>query len=338
MIRAESVRYSLRNLFHQKGRSFLTVFSILVGIATIFIFVSFGYGLYDYTESFTTSSSADKVLIMAKGSGMPGMDDTIKLTDDDLDAVSSASGVYEASGVYFSTVEIEKKSEKIYTFIVSYDPKVPIIMDIFQVGAEEGRLLRSGDKGAVMGYNYMLPGKIFDRPYELNDVVDINGEKLKIVGFMESIGNPSDDSQIYVTNDRFEKMFPEKDSYAEIVARIDLTDVNKVQENIEKKLRKERGLEEGKEDFFVQTFEEMIESFSGALNVIIGFVILIALISVIVSAINTANTMITSVLERFKEIGVLKAIGAENKEVFGIFLFESAFLGFVAGVLGVFLL
>jgi len=44
--------------------------------------------------------------------------------------------------------------------------------------------------------------------------------------------------------------------------------------------------------------------------------------------------MITSVLERYKEIGVLKAIGAKNIEIFKIFLFESAFLGFIAGALG----
>ncbi|MCW8965210.1 MAG: FtsX-like permease family protein, partial [Candidatus Pacearchaeota archaeon] len=85
----------------------------------------------------------------------------------------------------------------------------------------------------------------------------------------------------------------------------------------------------------VQSFNDMIESFSSVLNIIVGFIILIALISVIVSAINTANTMITSVLERYKEIGVLKAIGAKNSEIFGIFLFESSFLGLVAGVLGV---
>jgi putative ABC transport system permease protein len=45
--------------------------------------------------------------------------------------------------------------------------------------------------------------------------------------------------------------------------------------------------------------------------------------------------MITSVLERFKEIGVLKSIGARNSEIFKIFLFESGFLGFVAGTIGV---
>ena len=81
----------------------------------------------------------------------------------------------------------------------------------------------------------------------------------------------------------------------------------------------------------------MIEAYTGVLNIIVSFVILIALISVFVSGINTANTMITSVLERYKEIGVLKSIGARNREIFGIFLFESAFLGFIAGVMGVLL-
>ena len=334
----ESIKYSLRNLNHKRGRSFLTVFSIMVGIATIFIFISFGYGLYNYTESFTTSSSADKLLIMAKGSGAPGMDDTFKLTDDDLDVIRGASGVYEASGLYYTVVKAEKKRQSKYVFITSYDPKEPLIMDIFGVEIEKGRMLQQGDtKVAVVGYNYLIEDKIFEKALDVNDVIDVNGEKIRIIGFLESIGNPQDDSQIYVTNDYFLELFPDEDSYAQIVARVDLDNIKKVIENVEKALRKHRGFDKGKEDFYVQSFEDMIESFSGALNIIVGFVILIALISVLVSAINTANTMITSVLERYKEIGILKAIGARNSEIFKIFLFESSFLGFVAGALGVLL-
>jgi len=332
----ESIKYSLRNLNHRKGRSFLTVFSIMVGIATIFIFISFGYGLYNYTNSFTTGSSADKLLIMAKGSGAPGMDDTFKLTNDDLDVVQKTSGVYEASGVYYDVVKVEKGRQSKYVFITSYDPKTPLVLDIFGVEVEKGRLLNQGDsKSALVGYNYLIDNKIFEKGLDINDVIEINGEKIRIVGFLESIGNPQDDSQVYVTNDYFLKLFPEKNSYAEIVARVDLDNIKQVTENVEKALRKSRGFDKGKEDFYVQSFEDMIESFSGALNMIIGFVILIALISVLVSAINTANTMITSVLERYKEIGILKAIGARNSEILKIFLFESSFLGFMAGVLGV---
>jgi len=116
-----------------------------------------------------------------------------------------------------------------------------------------------------------------------------------------------------------------------------MNNIEQAVENVERGLRKHRDVEKGKEDFFVQTFENMIESYTAAINIIIAFVILIALISVLVSAVNTANTMITSVLERYKEIGILKSIGARNSEVFEIFLFESAFLGFTAGILGVLL-
>jgi putative ABC transport system permease protein len=121
-----------------------------------------------------------------------------------------------------------------------------------------------------------------------------------------------------------------------IIAKADKTQIENVVDNIEKALRKSRELEKGKEDFYVASFQELLNSYMSALNIIIGFVILIALISVLVSAINTANTMITSVLERVKEVGTMKAIGAKNSEIFAIFLFESSILGFVAGLIGIF--
>ena len=136
-----------------------------------------------------------------------------------------------------------------------------------------------------------------------------------------------------MSSQKYEDSFPE-DSYDQIYARVNIDKVDEVVENVEKNLRKSRDLEEGKEDFSVESFNSLIESFTGALDIIVGFVILIALISVLVSTINTANTMVTSVLERYKEIGILKAIGSRNSEIFGIFLFESSFLGFVAGCLG----
>lgn len=337
MIGKDSINYSLRNLWHRKGRSFLTVFSILVGIATIFIFISFGWGLYNYTDSFTTGSSADKLLILTKGAGLPGTDETIKLTDDDLKIVLRSGGVYEATGAYYDFIEVEKRSEKKYTYLVSYDPKIPIFLDLFGVGIEEGRALSSGDSGVVLGYSFMKDNVIFEKGLELNEQIDVNGNSLRIIGFMEEVGNPADDANVYVTNDKFLDIFPNKTTYAEIIVRADINDLDQVVSNIERDLRNSRDVEKGKEDFYVQSFEDMIESYSGALDVIVGFVILIALISVLVSAVNTANTMITSVLERYQEIGVLKSIGARNSEILSIFLFESSFLGLIAGVLGVLL-
>ncbi|MGY4884146.1 MAG: ABC transporter permease [Nanobdellota archaeon] len=336
MISKESVRYSLRNLKQRKTRSAFTIISILAGITTIFIFVSFGLGLYEYINEMSSASSADKVLIQPKGFG--GMDETFSFSDDELDVVDSTSGVFEASGVYFKSAEVEKNDIKKYTSVIGYDPKKPLIMDVFNIDIYIGRELQPGDNGAVLGYNYLLPDKIFSKPYELNDNIIINGKKVKIVGFYNAVGSAPDDAQIYVTNDFIQELYPNESlPYNWIVAKVDVDNIERVTNDIERNLRKERNQEEGKEDFYVQSFDDMIEAYSSALDIVIGFIILIALISVFVSAVNTANTMITSVLERVKEIGVMKSIGAENSEIFKIFLFESSFLGFVAGCLGVLL-
>lgn len=338
-IKLENIKYSLRNLRRQYGRSLLTVFSILIGIATIFIFVSFGLGLYDYVDSFSKGSSADKVIIMAKSyGGIPGMDDSIKLTDEDLQAIERAGGVFSATGGYYNNVEVDKGGESVYTFLVSYDPKSELFLEVGQLKIEKGRRIHQGESSvAILGYNYLIQGKIFEKSLGINDRIEINGESLRIVGFFESIGNPADDASVYVSNEEFLKIFPDKESYSQIIARVNINEMEKSINNIERNLRKSRNLEEGQEDFFVQSFEDLIETYASVLDIIIGFVILIALISVVVSAINTANTMITSVLERYKEIGVLKAIGARNSEIITIFLFESSFLGFLAGIFGILL-
>jgi len=333
----ESVKYSLNNIKKSKVRSILTVLSIFVGITTIFIFVSFGWGLYDYIDEFTSSSSADKLLIMPKGTGAPGLDNTFKLLDDDIRVIENTPGVYEASGVYMAVGEIVQDSSRKYVFVTSYDPDLPMIMELSDIDVIEGRALRSSDSGKVtLGYNYLVKNKIFPKNYALNSKINVQGQELRIVGFYESVGNPQDDSNIYVTNDFMTELYSDRDlSYGMIIARVDKENIDDVADNVQKKLRQSRDLDPGKEDFTVQSYSELLDSFSIVLNIIIGFILLIAFISVVVSAINTANTMITSVLERFKEIGVLKSIGARNSEVFKIFLFESGFLGFVAGSIGV---
>ena len=184
MLNLESIRYSLRNLKHRKGRSFLTVFSILIGIATIFIFISFGYGLYNYVDELSSSSSADKLMIAAQG-GTFGLGSSIELTDDDLDAILKSAGVYDASGLYYSAALIKKGNEQIYSFLISYDPQKAFVMEMFGVGIDKGRFLQNKDGGKVLaGYNYQIDGKIFDRGLEVNDNIEADGVKLKIIGFL----------------------------------------------------------------------------------------------------------------------------------------------------------
>lgn len=335
----EIIKYSLRGISQRKTRTFLTVLSIFLGIAVIFIFISFGLGLYNYVNQFATESSADKITIMPAGASAPGIDDTFTISEKDLSEIEKVSGVYKVTGLYTKPAEIIQDKKRVYAFILGYDVDNPLFLEMSNVDIYSGReLKRTDSEKVVLGYNYLLEDKIFPNKYELNQKIQIQGKEFRIVGFYNAIGNPQDDSQIYMTNDAIKDLYGNSlKGYAMAIAQVDKTDIAGVIERVKKSLRNSRNVEKGKEDFFVQSWEELMATYSIVLNGIIGFVILIALISVLVSAINTANTMITSVLERVREIGVMKAVGARNSEIFNIFLFESAFLGFIAGIIGVIL-
>jgi putative ABC transport system permease protein len=337
MISEESAKYSVKNLMQKPSRSALTILSIFVGITTIFIFISFGVGLYDYIAEFTSEGTADKITVLPAGSGAPGLDDTFALTDDDLKAIEQTSGVYETSALYIKTAEIRQKTHKKYTFLMGYDPKNNMLFEMSNIGLHKGRWLKQGDSNKViLGYNYQIPDRIFSKSYDLNDKIEIQGQDFRIIGFVESIGNPQDDSQIYTTDKIMEEVYGnDLKGYNMVVARVNVDKIGIISERVEKNLRNSRDVEEGKENFFVQSYTDLLETYTNVLNGIIGFIVLIALISVVVSAINTANTMITSVIERTKEIGIMKAVGAKNSEIFNVFLFESSVLGFVSGLVGV---
>ena len=108
-------------------------------------------------------------------------------------------------------------------------------------------------------------------------------------------------------------------------------------EDIEKLMRQRRDVEVGKEDFSVSTPDAMLDTVNSVLGGVQAFIIIIASMSILVGAVGIVNTMTTSVLERRKEIGIMKAIGAKNSQVFMQFFFESGMLGLIGGLVGIIL-
>ncbi|MBR9699638.1 ABC transporter permease [Candidatus Woesearchaeota archaeon] len=342
MFNPEIIRYTMENIISRKTRSALTILSILIGIAAIFIFASFGLGLYSYVGEIAESSGIDKIIVQARGIGAPGLDDTFKLEESDLEEVEGTKGIKEATAWYVKAIEIEKDDIKKFVFAAGVLPEpkdIRIIEALMGVDIIEGRQLKKGlDGKVVLGYNYLLPDKIFPKPIVVGEKILINDEKFEVIGFYDSIGNPADDANVYLLEDDIKKLFGEDVSYGAIIASAqDVSQIDSTVERVEKNLRKSRDLEEGKEDFFVQTFQDALEMFTNVINIVVGFIFFIVLISAIVAAINTANTMVTSVLERIKEIGVMKSIGARNSTIRDLFLVESGFLGLIAGIFGVFI-
>ena len=95
-----------------------------------------------------------------------------------------------------------------------------------------------------------------------------------------------------------------------------------------------RAVNERTKDFTVGSVKEMQETISSTISSMTLFLGAIAAISLLVGAVGIANTMFTTVLEKTKEIGIMKSIGAKNKDILLIFLFNSCMIGLVGGILG----
>ncbi len=133
----------------------------------------------------------------------------------------------------------------------------------------------------------------------------------------------------------FKEILDIGDEYDLIAAQVeDQDEIVDVAKKIEDELRENRKEEIGEESFSVETPLQAFSAVSTILNMINLIVVGIAMISLFVGAIGIANTMYTSVLERTREIGIMKAIGAKNSDIMWIFLIESGLLGLVGGIVG----
>ena len=188
-------------------------------------------------------------------------------------------------------------------------------------------------------YAIVLGSDIVERTFEdgipLNSKVTIEGKSFKVVGILESgseVYMPIEIARI-VLDDVGEEEF---DSISVKIEDVEIVD-NTV-DIIEKKLMLSRGiLKEEDLDFSVSNPAEMQETIQETQQQMSLFLGEIAAISLLVSAIGIANTLFTSVLEKTREIGIIKAIGAKNKDILLIFLMNSGLIGLVGGIGGVIL-
>jgi len=330
----------LRNFSRRKLRGWLTILGILIGIASVVALISVAQGMQNsITEQFQKLGT-NKLMIMPGSGAMFGAFAGQKLTEDDLEAVKKVEGVDIATEMFFRMGKIKFRDETKTAYVIGLptDESLKIVEDMAGFSAEKGRQIKEGDKYKVtVGWRYW-DSDFFKKKVSLRDKLEIEGKEFEVVGLIKKMGNPEDDSQIYINIETAREIFNEKNEVTYIYVQVKEGYVpDRVAERIKKELGDFRDEEEGEETFNVQTFEQMIQQFSQVLGVVGSVLVIIALISLVVGGIGIMNTMYTSVLERTREIGIMKAVGAKNSQILWLFTLESGFYGFIGGAIGVLL-
>jgi putative ABC transport system permease protein len=335
-------KIAYQSLKRRKMRTFLTLLGIVIGIAAVISLVSLGQGLQDAIDEQFASIGTDKIFIQPKSSMglMTGGNLQNQLTTKDTEFLQSISGVKEVADFSYTSGKVEFQGVTKY-FMIVYVPqetgKLRLVSDMMGIDYLQGRAIESNDKqSATVGYHFYTQGLFDNQNMDVGDRIIINDKKFTVVGVHEPLGNPEDDRQIIIGESQFREIFNMPERVDAIVVQVDKDkDLRVMADLITKELARHRDVKVGKEDFEVNTPEDILESLGTILNIVQAVFIGIALVSLFVGSVGITNTMYTSVLERHKEIGIMKAIGAKNSDIFKLFLIESGMIGLVGGIIGV---
>ncbi|MBI2668845.1 ABC transporter permease [Candidatus Woesearchaeota archaeon] len=326
----DHVLIAVHSIRHRKLRSWLTVVGIIIGVAAIISLITVSRSLESTIQQQFEQFGANRIIISAKGFQGPG---TMSqgLTTEDVDTIQKISGFKYVVPGLFRSAEVGFHGETGFTLIGALPAEQ--YRDFYAdtgIELDRGKMIQEGDTHVAL-IGSRVAADMFGKEMGVGNKIIINKVNFKIIGIMKEIGNDHDDNQIAIPLETAREIFNEPERVDTIIAQVKSgADIPSLQHKIERELERKRG----DTNFQVLTATQILEQINQVLGVMQVVLVGIAAISLLVGAIGIMNSMYTSVLERTKEIGIMKAIGARNSDILQIFLMESGLIGLVGGLLG----
>lgn len=341
------VNFAVKSIRNRKTRSLLTIVGVVIGVAAVISLMSVSQGMQEAIRGQLEDLGQDKVMIMPGSieqmgdplaSGPPGMMAAGRLTEDDVKSVLRVRGVESVLSMYMRTALVTFGRESEFATVVGV-PVEPASFELLKsmegYKSLHGRHLDEHDRYNV-NIGYGVAYDVFDREVGLRSKVIIEGIDFKVVGIMEKMGNKYDDGALYMPIKEAREIFNEPDMVSTMLVKVkEGFSPDLVADNIEEKLKSDRGLgPNDKADFSVETSQQLMEKIEGIMQILQTVLVGIAAISLLVGGVGIMSTMYTAILERTREIGIMKAIGAKNSSILMIFLLESGIIGLIGGAAG----
>ncbi len=337
---------ALKNLKSRGIRSWLTLLGIVIGVTAVVSLISLGNGLQLAVASQFGINANELITVQAggiSGFGPPGSSVVDPITRDDARAIERLSSVENTVVRNIRSGQIEFNDNIQFRYLGSMAQNkedLDLIYTQLDQGPLFGRMLKESDTGkVVLGFNYYDKEEDWGgKPITVGKSILVSGEKFEVIGIMEKQGSLIMDNVILMLEDDMDDIF----NFGEVADLIivepnNKKEINKTKTDIEKLLRQRRDVKLGEENFEVSTPESSLATVNSVLSGVQIFIVIVASISIFIGLIGIINTMTTSVMERRKEIGVTKSVGARNEHIFAQFFVESSLLGLIGGAAGAFL-
>ena len=320
-----------RNIRIHLLRSFLAMLGIVIGVVAISTMGILGNSMVlSVSDSLRTVGDSVIVTPHAGGGGQGfggGGSTTLTISEQEYQQIKRVSAPNIAIPVLRSSerMKLGVGSDEIVAIVYGLNPDdVPAMLNL-----ELGDYSR-GNSGCLVGATFAR-----DNNVKVGSRISMgkDGEKgtLRVTGIIEERGmafDVSTDSAVVVTQDWFETTYDRND-YDQIVVKVkNLDEIADVKTAIEKQMNKRDTIVD------VMDTRKVMETIFEAFGQITTFVSAIGGISMIVAGVSILNIMMMSVTERIKEIGIMRSIGAQRREVMSMFLYEAAILGITGSIIG----
>jgi len=329
----EVFRVAFRNLSHQKARTALTLLGVIIGIAAVVALISLSAGLTTSVADQLQQLGSDKIIVTPKmGSSFgPSAGVVQKLSDRDLNVIERINGVDIAIPVLMKTLPVKYNDRTAFVTIYAApsEDADQLFSGVQRYEIDEGRFINKGEKNAaVVGARFHTD--LFGDEVRIRDRVEILGKEIRIVGIIKSTGNQQDDNGMLMSIDTLRDITGDPEEMSAIFVKTS-QDPTEIAQKIEAELE---SLHKDKL-FTAYTTQQLLERINSVFGIMSLVLAGIAGISLLVASFGIMNTMLMAVIERTREIGIMKAVGATNRRILALFIIESSMVGFIGGLIGV---
>lgn len=318
---------------------------MIIGIGAVVTVISIGDGLKAQVKKEVDALGVNLITISPQPEGEP-------LTQADVETVRSNEFIQQVAPTTYVDAVPSNGQIKDDTAIINATQ--PRMSDIISQKVQNGRFFNDGEKDVVvLGasvattlYGQENPvGKKLLLKQEFTDINTLEPKVIKqeftVIGNYEKLSEKTSigpgaqlDTTLYIPLENAKTFNDNKIFIDQISAQAKSSDqLGQAKTSLTAALKAKH---KDKEDFTIQSSEDVSKSFDEILNVVTNFITAIAAISLLVGGIGIMNIMLTSVTERTREIGIRKSIGASQIAIMTQFLTEALVLTCMGGILGIF--
>ncbi len=337
----EALRIAMRGLRANRLRSALTMLGIIIGVAAVILLVALGNGLKTSVNA-QLEPLANLITIVPTVGNVPGGAAPKDLIDADVAALQDPALADQIDNVIPATTGralVETDAWRFRANVVgSTESWIEVNNQDMAAGSFfDGAQTRTGAKVVVLGPSVATYLFGDDPAAALNQTVRINRQTFRVIGVMQSVGEPGDSVAVMPLDTARRYIFGGGDKINQIIVQASQASaVPATQDEVIRILSdRHRIKDSANRDFEVQSLRSRLDSFNQVLRILTLFTAAVAAISLLVGAIGVLNIMLVSVTERTREIGIRKAIGATRRAVLEQFLIESIVLAGLGGLIGV---